>query len=149
MKGTLRLKANEHWIRMPMINNRGNLTRHTEILDRILNNIPLGKEDQDSMTTTYNLDPNFAVDIPTKEDYKEVDFINYDINCHTDGSKLDDNRTGASSLINYSLNDIAEKAIHLGNDTTVFQAKGFEVGETASHLLFAETQKQECCHQLR
>ena len=24
------------------------------------------------MTTTYNLDPNFAVDIPTKEDYKEA-----------------------------------------------------------------------------
>ena len=42
------------------------------------------------MTTTYNLDPNFAVDIPTKEDYKEVEPIKFNINCHTDGSKLDD-----------------------------------------------------------
>ena len=47
------------------------------------------------MTTTYNLDPNFVVDISTKEDYKEVEYINYNINCHTDGSKLDENRTGS------------------------------------------------------
>ena len=62
LTGTLRLKANGHWIRMPMVNTRGKLTSHTKILDRILNTIPLSKEDQDSMTTTYNLDPNFAVD---------------------------------------------------------------------------------------
>ena len=64
LKGTLRLKANGHWIRTPMVNSRGNLTSHTKILDRILNTIPLSKEDQDSMTTTYNLDPKFVVDIP-------------------------------------------------------------------------------------
>ena len=56
LKGTLRLKANGHWIRMPMVNTRGNLTSHTKILDRILNTIPLSKEEQDSMTTTYNLE---------------------------------------------------------------------------------------------
>ena len=139
LKGTLRLKANGHWIRMPMVNTRGNLTSHTKILDRILNTIPLSKEDQDSMTTTYNLDPNFAVDIPTKEDYKEVEPINFNINCHTDGSKLDDNRTGAGVIINYSHNDIAEEAIHLGNNATVFQAEVFAVGRTAFHLIFAET----------
>ena len=65
LKGTLRLKANGHWISTPMVNSRGNLTSHT----KILNTIPLSKEDQDSMTTTYNLDPKFVVDIPTKEDY--------------------------------------------------------------------------------
>ena len=84
------------------------------------------------MTTTYNLDPNFAVDIPTKEDYKEVEPINYNINCHTDGSKLDDNRTVAVGLINYSHNNIAEEAIHLGNNATVFQAEVFAVGRTTS-----------------
>ena len=106
---------------------------------RILNTIPLSKEDQDSMTTTYNLDPKFVVDIPTKEDYKEVEPINYNINCHTDGSKLDDNRAGAGVLINYSHIDNAEEAIHLGNSATVFQAEVFAVGRTASHLIFAET----------
>ena len=88
-----------------------------------INNIPLSKEGQDSLTTTYNLDPNFAVDIPTKEDYKEVEPFNYNINCNTNGSNLDDNRTKAGVIINNSHNDIAEEAIHLGNDATVFQAE--------------------------
>ena len=94
------------------------------------------------MTTTYNLDPNFAVDIPTKEDYKDVEPINYNINCHTYGSKLDDNRTGAGGLINYSHNDIAEDTIYLGNNANVFQAEVFAVGRTASHLIFAETKNK-------
>ena len=129
---------------MPMVNTRGNFTSHTKILDRIHNTIPLSREEKDSMTITYNLDPNFAVDIPTKEDYKEVEPINYNFNCHTDalGSKFDDNRTGAGVLINYSKNDIAEEAIHLGNNATVFQAEVFAEGGTASHLIFAETKKK-------
>ena len=45
-----------------MVNTRGNLTSYTKIIDRILNTIPLSEEDQDSMKTTYNLDPNFVVD---------------------------------------------------------------------------------------
>ena len=72
-----------------------------------------------------------------KGDYKEVEPINF--NCHTDGSKLDDNRTEAGVLINYSHNDIAKEAIYLGNNATVFQAEVFPVGRTASHLIFAET----------
>ena len=135
LKGTLRLKANGHWIRTRMVNSRGNLTSHTKILDRIRNTIPLSKEDQDSMTTTYK----FVVDIPTKEDCKEVEPINYNINCHIDGSNVDDNRTGAGVLINCSHIDSAEEAIHLGNSATVFQAEVFAVGRTASHLIFAET----------
>ena len=81
------------------------------------------------------------MDIPTKEDYKEVEPINYNINCHTDGSKVDDNRTGAGVLINYSHIESAEETIHLGNcnSATVFQAEVFAVGRKASHLIFAET----------
>ena len=68
LKGTLRLKVNGHWICTPMVIGQLQryLTSHTKILDRILNTNPLSKEDQDSMTTTYNLDPKFVVDIPTK-----------------------------------------------------------------------------------
>ena len=65
----MRLKANGNWIQMSMVNMRGTLTSYIKLLVRILNAIPLSKEDQDSMTTTYNLDTNFVVDIPTKEDY--------------------------------------------------------------------------------
>ena len=131
LKGTLRLKANGKWIQIPMVNTRGKLTSHTKILDKIINAIPLSKEDQDSMNTTYNLDPNFAVDIPTKKDYKVVDPINHNINFHTDGSKLDDNWTVAGVLINNSHNDIAYEAIHLGNNAR------FSVGRATSHLIFA------------
>ena len=74
---------------------------------------------------TYNLDPNFFVDIITKEEHKEVESINHNINCHTDGSKLDDNRTGADVFIDNRHNDIAEEAIHLGNNATVFQPEVF------------------------
>ena len=104
LKGNLKLKVNGTWIQMPMVNTIGKLTSHTKILDMIIN----GKEDQGSMTTTYNLDPNFVVDIPTKKNYKEDEPINHNINCHTEGSKLDDNRTGTGVLINNSHNDIAD-----------------------------------------
>ena len=131
---------------MLMVNTRGKLTSHTKILDMIINAIPLSKEDLDSMTTFYNLDINFVVVIPTK---KKVEPINHNMNCHTKDSKLCDNRTGAGVLINNSHNDIAEEAIHLGNNATVFQAEVFAVGKAASHLIFAETTKKKCCHQLR
>ena len=62
----------------------------------------------------------WTLDIPTKEDYKDVEPINYNINCHTDGSKLDDNRTGAGVIINYSHNDIAEEAGYF----TIFGSRG-------------------------
>ena len=126
---------------MSMVNTRGNLTRHTEILDRILNAIPFRKEDQDSMMTTYNLDPTFVVDIPTKEDYKELEPINCNTNCHTDGSKLDDNRTGSGVLINNIHNDIAKKSIHLGSNATVLQAEVFAVRKAASHFIIRERTK--------
>ena len=80
-----------------MVNTRGKLTTTspTKILDMIINAIPLSTEDLDSMTTSYNLDPNFVVIIPTN---KNVEPINHNINCHTKGSKLGDNRTGAGVL---------------------------------------------------
>ena len=51
---------------MPMVNTRGKLTCHTKIVDWIINDIRLSKDDQDNMTITYNLDPNFVVNILTK-----------------------------------------------------------------------------------
>ena len=95
LTGTLILKANGKWIYMPMVNTKGKLKSHTKILDSAIH---LSKEDKDSMTTSYNLEPNFVVDILTNKDYKGVEPINHNINCHTEGSKLDDNRTGAGVL---------------------------------------------------
>ena len=139
-KNTLKLKAN---------GSRGKLTSYTKIRDRIINAIPLSKEYQDSMTTTYNLDPNFVVDILTKKDYKEVEPINQNINSHTESSKRDDNRTGAGVLINNSHNDIAEEAIHLGNNATVFQAKVFSGKSNIPPTIYSLKSVQNCCHKLQ
>ena len=59
------------------------------------------------MTTTYSIDFTFVVDIPIKEDYIEVEPIDYKINCHKYGSKFYDNRTGGV-LINqiHNLNQL-------------------------------------------
>ena len=45
-------------------------------------------------------------------------------------------------FINNSHNDIAEEAILLGNNATVFQSEVFAVGRAASHLIFAETKNK-------
>ena len=87
------------------------------------------------------------MDTPTKGDYKEVDPIDYHINCHTDGCKLDHNRTGAGVLIYNSHNDIAEEDIHLDNNASVFQAKVLQREEQHS-TLYSLKSKQKCCNKL-
>ena len=116
LKSNLRLKANRNWIQMPLVNTIGKLTSHTKILDMIINAIPLSKEDQDSMTTTYNLDLNFFVDIPTKKDYnKEVKTINH---------KLDENITGAGVFKSTTvIITLPKRPFILAKQATVFQAK--------------------------
>ena len=95
MKCTLRLRANGHWIQMPMVSTRGNqIGSRTNILIGSSTPFQSGSGQYDD-----HLQPNFVVDIPTKEDYKEVELIDYNINCHTDASKLH-YRTGAGVLIN-------------------------------------------------
>ena len=48
----------------------------------------------------------------------------------------------ACVLINNTHNYIAEEAIYLGNNATVFQSEAFAVGRAASHLIFAETKNK-------
>ena len=81
------------------------------------------------------------MEIPTKEDYKEVEPINHNINCHTAGSKFDDNWTGAGVLINYSHDEIAEEAIHLSSNETVFQAEVFQREEQHPTLYSLKSKK--------
>ena len=147
LKGTLRLKANGTWIQMPMVNTRGNLTSHTKILDMIIDAIPLSKEDLDSMTTTYNLDCNFVVNIPTKKDYKEVEPINHNINCHTDGSSVMTTGLEQVCLSTTVLMTLPKKPFMLVTMRLCFKLK-FLVGRAAYHLIFAEI-KNKFCHQLR
>ena len=65
------------------------------------------------MTTTYNLDPNFVVDIPTKKNYKEDEPINHNINCHTE----------ALSLMTTGLEQVCLSTTVIMTLPTVFQAE--------------------------
>ena len=142
LKGSLRLRANGHWIQVPMVNKKGNLTSHTKIIDKILNSIPLSKEDQDSTTNTLNLDNNFSVEIAQRSDYKETEQDKNTIKCYTDGSKLEDDMSGAAVFIDKNNNETIEEAIFLGPNATVFQAETYAVGRAASHLIQAEIKNQ-------
>ena len=51
-------------------------------------------------------------------------------------------------LINNSHNDIAEEAIHRGNNATVFQAEVLQWEEQHPHNI-RRNQNKKCCHKLR
>ena len=135
LKGALRLKANGHLIQVPMVNKNGILTSHTKVVESILNSIPLKADEQDQITQMLNLDTGFSVEIPERLEYKEVSWEDMDINCFTDGSRLENCKTGAGVLIEINQNATVEESIHLGLEATVFQAEVFAVGRAASHLL--------------
>ena len=102
----------------------------------------------DSMTITYNLDPNFAVDIPTKEDYKEVEPINHNINCHTDASKLDDTGLEQVCLSTTVIMALPKKQFISAKMRLCFKLK-YSQWEEQHPTLYSPKQKKECCHQLR
>ena len=97
--------------------------------------------EQDNITTTMNLDSNFMVEIPLKEEYSEIILNEDSIGCYTDVSKLDNNQAGAGVVIN-ECNGVIEEAIHLGEHATVFQAEVFAVGRVAYHLIHAKTKNE-------
>lgn len=144
LKGALRLKANGHWIKMPMVNKKGNLTTHTKLIDTKLNEIQLSNEEQDMITPVLNLDIRFMVEIPTRDEYKEITPLPDSIISYTDGSKLPDNNTGAGIYISCNQETTTEESIHLGMNATVFQAEIFAIGRAAEHI----TQSNVCGKQI-
>ena len=132
-KGALRLQSNNHWINEPMVNQKGNLTTHTKLNERILNSILLVKEEQDQQTTSLNVDINFATEIPSVSEYEEIISEEGTIQCYTDGSKMNDN-VGAGVYIMDNQNPPREESYHLGSNSTVFQAETYAVGRAAKIL---------------
>ena len=57
--GALRLKSSKHWIKEPMVNQKGNLTSHTKLCEKLLSGVLSGRE-QDQQTTTLNTDTAFG-----------------------------------------------------------------------------------------
>ena len=89
-KGALRQRISGHWERGPMISSKGNLTSHIKLNNDILKSVPVLKEEQDSITTTLNIDTNFSVEIPHRDLYEELPADDKVIICYTDGSKIDE-----------------------------------------------------------
>ena len=138
IKGSLRLRANGHWLQVPMVNSKGNLTSHTKILDTAINSIHLSSMEQDNTTTTLNLDSNFMVEIPNRDDFKEVDNNDNNVICYTDGSKMDGDQCGAGIVVNIGTgSEVFEESFHLGVHSTVFQAEVFAISRVAHHLTHA------------
>ena len=132
-KGALRLQASNHWIKEPMINQKGHLTTHTKLTENILGQLPLYRGEQDQQTTTLNMDLEFATEIPEALNFQEISGGYNTISCYTDGSKKND-QVGAAVHITEGENLIKEESYHLGPSSTVFQAETFAVGETAKIL---------------
>jgi len=61
--GALRQRISGHWEQGPMISSKGNLTSHIKLNNDILKSVPVLKEEQDSITTSLNIDTNFSVEI--------------------------------------------------------------------------------------
>ena len=135
-KGALRLRADNTWDNQPIVSSRGKLISHIKINNDALGKCPFNGTELDAMTTELNLDNNFSVDIPSRDNYGELlDAIEpATIQCYTDGSKMD-GRVGAGTYISSNGETLIEESFYLGKLSTVFQAEVTAVERTASILL--------------
>ena len=77
------------------------------------------------------------MDIPNRDVFSEPIESENDVNCYTDGSKINEHvGTGILVKSNPSKGCLNHnKASHLRQHSTIFQAKVFAVGKTATFLL--------------
>ena len=57
------------------------------------------------------------------------------INCYSDGSKLQDDHTGAGLLIQEQNDTVVEKSYYLGTHPTVFQSEVYAICKVAEILI--------------
>ena len=91
------------------------------------------------ITPFLNLDIKYTVDIPAREEYKEITPPPNSIICYTDGTKLPDNNTGAGIHVRCNQSTTTEESVHLGMNATVFQAEIFAIGRAAEHITNSNT----------
>ena len=138
-KGAIRIKNSENWIGLPNDKqSRGRLTPHSTINDKLINNAGLGGMVPDAIPTELNLDNNFKINIPKRDEYPNIldNQPSNQIQCFTDGSKTTDG-VGAGVIIgkNPNIGTSTEVSINMGSESTVFQAEVTAVGIAADILL--------------
>ena len=136
-KGALRLKNLNHWQHPPSGKLNMRLTSHITTNEKLLKSISEVRVPHDQKTPSLSIDQEFAVDIPNRDVFSEPIESEYDVNCYTDGSKMNEH-VGAGIVVKSSpskggLNH--NEAFHLDKHNTVLQAEVFAVGKTATFLL--------------
>ena len=131
--GALRLKSSNYWTNEHMVNQKGNLTSHTKLCEKLLSEVDLMGRQQDQQTSTLNIDAAFETEIPILNEYMETEQNVNTILCYTDGSK----KVGAGVYIPEidGNGTPTEMSYHNGEISTVFQAETFAVEQVAKLLM--------------
>eukprot|EP00116_Pleurobrachia_bachei_P001378 sb/3461640/ len=118
---------------------------HKEIDSKIQECI--GNKQVDSTKPTLNLDMKFKTKLPGKSDEymeeaeKEME-IESKIQCYTDGSKNEEDKTGSGIYIMRKGDELAKDSYNLPDTATVFQAEVIAITEAANKMI-EEGLKQE------
>jgi len=131
-----RLLATDCWTVESTAATNGRLRKHSSIIEDIQRNIPLHGSPMDLIKPQLNLDPNFEVVIPPRDDFPAIlDALPpTTVQCYTDGSGMEE-QTGAGYAIYENGVITKEDSFHLGSNSTVFQAEVTAIDKVAEHLL--------------
>ncbi len=130
-----RLKALNSWEIELAVTTKGRLRNHTSILEEIHQNLPFHGTQMDLIKPHLNLETNFNMEIPAREEYPDLlsSVPPSTVQCFMDGSKMKD-KVGAGYIIYNNDEVINEESFHLGPYSTVFQAEVTAISKAARYL---------------
>lgn len=110
-----RFKAHGNWDLSWERTTNGRLQRHSSVIEDTLQSLPINGESMDLTKPKLNLEANFSISIPSREDYPDIlgGLPESSIQCYTDGSKSEE-KVGAGFVIYQNNTVIKEEALHLG-----------------------------------
>ena len=89
-KGALRFKNLNHWQHPPSGKHNMRLTSHITTNEKLLKSISEVRAPHDQKAPSLSIDQGFAVEIPNQYVYSEHIESENDVNCYTDGSKINE-----------------------------------------------------------
>ena len=89
-EGALRLRNLNHWQHPPSKKLSMRLTSHITTNEKLLKSISEVRVPHDQKTPSLSIDQGLAVDIPNRDVFSEPIESEYDVNCYTDGSKINE-----------------------------------------------------------
>ena len=86
------------------------LTSHITTNEKLLKSISEVRVPHDQKTPSLSIDQGFAVDIPNRDVFSEPIESEYDVNCYTDGSKMNEH-VGAGIVVKTLIEAPAKEAL--------------------------------------